>query len=218
LFFESTERMMTRSVCSRLWQIAIILGIGLLQVTVAPELAQAQVGEYFQFPSWGGSVIHPFDDLHAAVEGKYHTGWDISLPGNRSTYILASAYGVVDSVTKNDGNDHGMGNCVIIRHKVVVNSKGGTAIFYTLYAHMDSVNVRAGQSVSGGDIIGIMGCSGHKDPYYWKVNHLHFEVKVAGVTSTPNPVNAFWGYTPRPAEGYGYINPADVINNWYVIK
>jgi murein DD-endopeptidase MepM/ murein hydrolase activator NlpD len=202
--------MMTRSVCSRLWQIAIILGIGLLQVTVAPGIAQAQVGEYFQFPSWGGSVIHPFDDLHDIHEGWYHTGWDIFGPGNKATYILTSAYGVVDSIT----NEHNMGNCIIIRHRVVINAKGATATYYTLYAHLATTSVKVGQSVSGGDIIGVMGSTGNVQ---YPI-HLHFEVKTVGTTGAPTLPNSYWGYTPQPAEGYGYIDPALVLNKWYVVK
>lgn len=208
---------MKRSVGGLMWKIVMFGLVGLLQA-LAPESVHAQTGQYFQFPSWGGSVLHPFNDLNAAAPGKYHTGCDIVMPGNKSTYILASAYGVVDGITKNDGNDHGMGNCIVIRHKVVVNSKGATATFYTLYAHLDSVNVKAGQAVAAGDIIGVMGRTGKGKPDWWDTIHLHFEVKTVGVTGTPAPLNAFWGYTPNPAQNYGYINPADVLGKWYAIK
>lgn len=193
-----------------------ILAVGLMQL-LDPLNAHAQTAQYFQFPSWGGYVSHGFDDTHDAHEGWYHTGLDIVLPRNQSTYALAAAYGVVDSITKNGVNDHDMGNCVVIRHKVIVSSRGATATYYTLYAHLAATNVSVGQSVSGGQIIGITGGSGGGQPNHWPV-HLHFEVKTSGVIGAPSKPTSYWGYTPQPAENYGYIDPAVVIGKWIAVK
>lgn len=207
---------MKRSVGGLMWKIVMFGLVGLLQA-LAPESVHAQTGQYFQFPAWGGTVTHGFNDTHAAVPGSYHTGADIVGPNNQATYILASAYGVVDSVTKNGSGDHGLGNCVIIRHKVVVSSNGATATYYTMYAHMASTNVTAGKSVKAGDIIGVMGGTGYGKANYWSV-HLHFEVKTSGVLGAPTAPNAFWGYTQKPAQNYGYVDPAAVIGKYYAIK
>ena len=169
--------------------------------------AACHVGKHRCFTLYDGGQCASTHDFH---EGWYHTGWDIFGPGNKATYILASAYGVVDSIT----NEHNMGNCVIIRHKVVVNSKGATGTLYTLYAHLASTTVKVGQSVAGGDIIGVMGKTGN-DAY---PIHLHFEVKTVGVTGDSSNPSAYWGYTPHEAQNYGYVDPDFVVGHWYAIK
>ncbi len=200
---------MIRSMRQKMMQLVMLASIGVLHFMMEGN-AQAQTGQYFRFPSFGGGVAHGFNDTHDFHEGWYHTGWDIFGPGNKATYILASAYGVVDSIT----NEHNMGNCVIIRHKVVVNSKGATGTFYTLYAHLASTTVKVGQSVAGGDIIGVMGKTGN-DAY---PIHLHFEVKTMGVTGDSSNPSAYWGYTPHEAQNYGYVDPDFVVGHWYAIK
>ncbi len=123
----------------------------------------------FQTPVWGGSIAHPFNDTHAAHEGWYHTGIDYWGPNKQSTYILASNVGVVSAVITNGNNDHGLGNCVIIRHNVVISSNGATCPYYTLYAHLDSIVGinQCGQAVNRGQIIGIMGSTGSGLRYKW---------------------------------------------------
>lgn len=181
--------------------------------------ARAQQAKYFIFPAFGGSVAYDFNNLKAAVPGKYHTGFDIYGPGYQSTYILASSVGTLHSVTINGQNDHGLGNCVILRHTVVVNANGGTMTCYTLYAHLDAIanDLKAGgMVVKQGQVIGIMGSSGYGKARYWgQTPHLHFEVKTAGVLHNPNNGGPYWGYTPDKAEKYGYVDPALVIGNWY---
>lgn len=181
--------------------------------------AEAQQAKYFIFPAYMGNVAYPFNSTQAAVPGKYHTGLDIYGPGYQSTYILASSVGTLHAIILNDGNDHGMGNCVILRHNVVVSSNGATAAYYTLYAHLDVIanDLKAGgQVVKQGQVIGTMGASGYGKPRYWgNTPHLHFEVKTAGVTQNPTNGGPYWGYTPKPAQNYGYVDPAAVIGNWY---
>ncbi len=45
-------------------------------------------------------------------------------------------------------------------------------ILYTLYGHLESVSVTAGQPVNAGDVVGIVGSSGVA-----LGSHLHFEVR-----------------------------------------
>jgi murein DD-endopeptidase MepM/ murein hydrolase activator NlpD len=194
--------------------------VALLLLLALCGAVYAQPQTFIQ-PTWGGSVGHPFDDTHAALEGSYHTGIDFWGPNKQATYILASNVGVVDAIVPNDGvNDHHMGNSVIIRHAVVVSSHGNTYPFYTVYNHMDSVvnSLLVGQVVNRGQIIGVMGSTGKKQRYFWgPTPHLHFEVKTVSTLQNPYGGGPYWGYTPYPAENYGYINPAQVIGNWWAV-
>ncbi len=93
-----------------------------------------------------------------------HNGLDWA--GPRNTPIVATADGVV----KQAGRQGGYGNLVIIQHDFGIE---------TYYAHLNSINVRAGQRVSRGQRIGGMGTTGASTGV-----HLHYEVRVNG-----RPVN-----------------------------
>ncbi|HWL66639.1 MAG TPA: M23 family metallopeptidase, partial [Actinomycetota bacterium] len=54
---------------------------------------------------------------------------------------------------------------------------GGVA---TLYAHLSAYDVRNGESVSQGDVVGRVGCTGSCTG-----DHLHFEVRVNGSPVDP---------------------------------
>lgn len=196
----------------------VLAAVPLLALLCA-SAAQAQQAKYFIFPAFGGNVAYPFNSTKAAVPGSYHTGLDIYGPNYQGTYILASSVGTLHSVTINGQNDHGLGNCVILRHNVVVSSNGATATYYTLYAHLDAVanDLKAGgMAVKQGQVIGTMGSSGYGKRLYWgNTPHLHFEVKTAGVLGNPTNGGPYWGYTPKPAQNYGYVDPATVIGTWF---
>ncbi|TVX99930.1 peptidoglycan DD-metalloendopeptidase family protein [Cohnella terricola] len=87
--------------------------------------------------------------------GRMHKGIDIIGKSN----ILAADEGVVEFAGYKSG---GLGNSVTINHQ------NG---FKTVYGHMKSVKVKKGQIVEKGDIIGVMGSTGHSTG-----THLHFEV------------------------------------------
>jgi len=97
----------------------------------------------------------------------YHKGLDIA--NRASPNILAADSGTVVGAGWLDG--YGYGNRVIIDH--------GNG-FRTLYAHMSSVFVVTGQTVSRGNAIGKMGCTGRCTG-----THLHFEVIRNGVYLDP---------------------------------
>jgi murein DD-endopeptidase MepM/ murein hydrolase activator NlpD len=99
--------------------------------------------------------------------GRMHTGIDIDgytgqpiVASKGGRVILASYYG-------------GYGNAVIIDHG------GGIA---TLYGHMSAFGTSNGQTVSQGQVIGNVGCTGSCTG-----DHLHFEVRVNG--SPVNPLD-----------------------------
>ena len=115
-----------------------------------------------------GYRIHPIQNVT-----KFHAGVDIGAQSGQSIY--ASAAGTVAVSTYNDS----YGNYVLINHG------GGNA---TLYAHMSSTAVTAGQYVSQGQVIGYVGSTG-----WSRGPHLHFEIRLNG--STVNPLQFFSGYT-----------------------
>jgi murein DD-endopeptidase MepM/ murein hydrolase activator NlpD len=107
-----------------------------------------------------GPVTSPF----GMRWGRMHTGIDIGVP--YGTPIHAAAAGRVIYA----GWMSGYGNLVFIDHG------GGIS---TGYAHQSSIAVSLGETVSQGQVIGYVGCTGHCfGP------HLHFEVRVGG-----NPVD-----------------------------
>ncbi|BBI36769.1 peptidoglycan DD-metalloendopeptidase family protein [Cohnella abietis] len=96
--------------------------------------------------------------------GRMHKGIDIIGKSN----ILAADEGVIEFAGYKSG---GLGNAVIINHK------NG---FKTTYGHMKSVSVKKGQIVQKGDVIGIMGSTGHSTG-----THLHFEVYLNNKLKNP---------------------------------
>lgn len=105
------------------------------------------------------------------VTGKLrpHTGTDIG--AQYGAQIVAAAGGTV----KFAGWNGGYGNCAIIDHG------GGVS---TLYAHMSSISVSVGQTVSAGGAVGRVGSTGNSTG-----PHLHFEILVNG--SAVNPMQYF---------------------------
>lgn len=100
-----------------------------------------------------------------------HDGVDLVKRTNELDTIIAHSAGSVVLVQTGYGNAPGStgnasyGNLVKIRHE------NG---YYTLYAHLESVSVKNGDSVSKGQAIGYMGNTGNS---YGA--HLHFEVRNA---------------------------------------
>jgi murein DD-endopeptidase MepM/ murein hydrolase activator NlpD len=108
-----------------------------------------------------GPVTSPF----GMRWGRMHTGVDIGVP--YGTPIHAAASGQVIYAGWMDG----YGNLVFIDH--------GRRIS-TGYAHQSGIAVSNGQSVTQGQVIGYVGCTGHCfGP------HLHFEVRVGGSPVDP---------------------------------
>jgi murein DD-endopeptidase MepM/ murein hydrolase activator NlpD len=69
------------------------------------------------------------------------------------------------------GPNGGYGNCVRIKH---INN------LETIYGHLSHINVRPGQKVSVGDIIGKVGSTGRSTG-----SHLHYEVRRNGKAVNP---------------------------------
>jgi murein DD-endopeptidase MepM/ murein hydrolase activator NlpD len=114
---------------------------------------------------WGWRV-HP---IYKIV--KFHYGIDFTAPQGTDIYVTGD--GVVES--SNTGT-RGYGNYVVIDHKYG---------YKTIYAHLDRSNVRRGQKVKRGDVIGFVGSTGAS-----LAPHLHYEVELNG--TKVDPINFFY--------------------------
>ena len=117
-----------------------------------------------------GYRIHPIYKTR-----KLHTGMDFT--ANTGTPIYATGDAVVESVRK---SRRGYGNHVILRHNFG---------YKTLYAHMRSFDVKPGQKVRRGDVIGYVGNTGTST-----APHLHYEVwkLQEGQYKKINPINYYF--------------------------
>ncbi len=96
---------------------------------------------------------------------RYHNGADFATPPGSPVFAAASGRVVLADLLNIRGNtvliDHGWG-------------------IYTLYAHLNTINVRLGDTVTTGQVIGTSGSTGRVTG-----PHLHWEVWVAGVPVDP---------------------------------
>lgn len=125
------------------------------------------LGRAYQVTSEYGYRIHPIQGYR-----KLHSGIDLATP-TPGTNILAAAAGTVTSA----GFAGSYGNMVEISHG------NGTA---TRYAHMASLSVRQGQTVTAGTPIGVEGNTGEVNGRPTSAGrHLHFEVLQHGNKINP---------------------------------
>lgn len=127
----------------------------------------------YKFPLPGSAssyrITSPFGYRNCPFHGReLHTGTDLA--ASKGTNIMATKSGTV--LISKYGSSYG--NYVVIAH-----NDGGKS----LYAHMSSRAVSAGQSVSQGQVIGYVGSTGSSTG-----NHLHFEIWTG--SSSSSRVNA----------------------------
>jgi len=103
---------------------------------------------------------------------KKHWGMDFTAP--RGTPIYATGDGVVKRA---DQRSSGYGKHIRIDHGFG---------YISLYAHMSKYNVRRGQKVKRGDLIGFVGNTGRS-----QAPHLHYEISKNGTKI--NPINFYYG-------------------------
>jgi murein DD-endopeptidase MepM/ murein hydrolase activator NlpD len=103
---------------------------------------------------------------------RKHKGMDFSAP--TGTPIYATSDGKVIRV---DGRAPGYGKHIRIDHGYG---------YVTLYAHLSKYNVRRGQEVKRGDVIGFVGNTGRS-----VAPHLHYEIRKDG--KHLNPINFYYG-------------------------
>lgn len=108
-----------------------------------------------------GMRIHPIYRV-----ARYHEGIDFTAP--TGTEIYATGDGRVKEVKR---LRTGFGNHIIIDHGFG---------YETIYAHLNEFNVRRGQQVKRGEVIGFVGSTGLST-----APHLHYEVKLNGRNVDP---------------------------------
>ncbi len=120
-------------------------------------------GTNFVFTSPFGIRVDPI----SGKRGSMHRGVDLACA--RGTKILATKSGTV--TTSGWAGSNSYGNYVIIYHGNGMSS---------LYAHCDELLVKAGQTVTRGQVIAKVGSTG-----YSTGNHLHFSIMENGVFVNP---------------------------------
>lgn len=120
-------------------------------------------------------VTSPFGSRADPISGKFATHLGIDIPGAAGAAIVASDGGTVASTNI----DASYGNHALIDH-----GNGSS----TLYAHMDSLLVSAGEAVTQGQQLGGMGATGRVTGV-----HLHLEVWQNG--ARVDPLQFFNNYT-----------------------
>lgn len=108
--------------------------------------------------------------LHRAIDFEASVGTPVFAAEDG---IVTSAYHWNGKVTSGDSNSYG--NYVIIEHRDYKNKP-----LRTLYAHLDRMLVRVGDTVKEGSIIGYSGATGNVTG-----PHLHFEVRYNGIRVNP---------------------------------
>lgn len=119
-------------------------------------------GKDWKISSKMGWRIHP---IHKTK--KHHNGTDIISLKRGTTYVEAFANGRVVKARQSNAAGGGFGYYVVLRHYL-------DGEYYTsLYAHLEpnSFQVKVGQLISAGDVLGKMGTSGMSTG-----KHLHFEI------------------------------------------
>ncbi|MDN3295425.1 LysM peptidoglycan-binding domain-containing M23 family metallopeptidase [Streptomyces ficellus] len=125
----------------------------------APAQPAAQTsGSGFTAPVDAG-VTTPYRASGSSWSSGYHTGVDFAASSGSS--VKAVGPGTVVSA----GWSGAYGNEVVIQH-----ADGN----YSQYAHLSSLSVSSGQSVSGGQQIGLSGSTGNSTG-----PHLHFEIRTS---------------------------------------
>ena len=110
-----------------------------------------------------GTLTSPFCESRSWE--SCHPGIDIAAP--TGTPIRAADSGTVRIA----GWTGGYGNYTCIQH---------TASLSSCYGHQSAIHVRVGQSVSKGQVIGLVGSTGFSTG-----PHLHFEVRINGAVTNP---------------------------------
>lgn len=129
-----------------------------------PVLSGAKTGSSLASTASASGFLFARPAAGTKTQGIHgHNGIDIG--GSIGSSVYAAAGGTVIIARGDGGWNGGYGNYVVVDH--------GSGV-QTLYAHLSSVSVSVGQSVSRGDVIGGLGNTGKSTG-----PHLHFEVRGA---------------------------------------
>jgi murein DD-endopeptidase MepM/ murein hydrolase activator NlpD len=190
-----------RPLCTRLSLFALgLASCGATAVTLAPAVGhEREVGPAIAaaaLPDRATLVVEPPSrsqgPLHLIWPGAgLRTGWfaerraghshpGVDVDGETGDPVWASGPGTVVWAGPAPTGYGGYGTLVDIDHDSGI---------HTLYAHLSSLAVQAGQDVTSGELVGAIGTTGSVTG-----SHLHFEVRINGVAVDPED----W-LPPRPA-------------------
>ncbi len=134
-----------------------LAGESLKRSFLAAPLAFSRITSGFQMR------FHPILKIWAA-----HLGVDYAAP------VGTAVRSVGDGVVEFAGVQNGYGNVIKVKHQGQIS---------TVYAHLSHINVRVGQAVPQGEVIGQVGMTG------WATGpHLHFEYRVNGAYQDPQVI------------------------------
>ncbi|MFY0653010.1 MAG: M23 family metallopeptidase [Cyclobacteriaceae bacterium] len=157
-----------------------------LQLAATPAIAPVAKKNLKRVASGYGYRIDPFNKTRTM-----HNGLDFSAP--RGTPVYVTGDGVVKKVQSKDRG--GYGKYIYVDHGFG---------YITRYAHLYSINVKKGQKVKRGELIGQVGNTGRST-----APHLHYEVHKNG--KRLNPVNYF-GQELTPDEYEEVLRLASIEN------
>ncbi len=135
-------------------------------VAAVPAIQPIANKDLTRTASGWGYRIHPVYKIR-----KFHYGMDFTAP--TGTEVYSTGDGTIELV---ESSRRGYGNKIIINHGFG---------YKTLYAHLSGFNVKVGQSVKRGDIIGYVGNTGLST-----APHLHYEVLLNN--KKVNPINYYF--------------------------
>lgn len=125
-------------------------------------MPQQYAGDY-RWPLDAGIISSDYGERW----GKMHKGIDIAAEAGEPVYAVAAG----EVIYAGDGLT-GYGNVVILRHDNKVTS---------LYAHNTELKVKVGNEVKQGDLIALLGSTGHSTG-----PHVHFEFREGDVALNPH--------------------------------
>lgn len=149
--------------------LALLCGGGLVAVQAATA-APAAIA--FNGPIIDGRISSPYGVVRASVGPKRHNGIDLSAA--RGTPVRAPAAATVQVATEHYAPQPNYGSVIILDH--------GDG-WQTVYAHLDALDVRAGEQVEAGQQIGRLGSTGKATG-----PHVHVEVHQHGKRVDPATV------------------------------
>lgn len=135
---------------------------------------------------------------------RHHYGIDLKVHKGDSVY---NAFDGVVRITKRVKD---YGNYVLVRHNNGLE---------TLYAHLNKITVKTGDTLKAGEILGLGGNTGRSTGY-----HLHFELRYLGNPINPNDIINFSDHTVRnsifllSSKNFEYKKEIDKIRYWTVRK
>lgn len=178
--------------------------------------ARARVGDK-SISAKKGVLAWPMDGILTQGYGNtgfrslgynFHNGIDLAAPAGKPIYAAANG-----TVANCGSGQAAYGNWCAIKHSVETND--GLRNIVTLYAHMMSVKISAGQAVKQGDLIGYEGNTGNTTRLLYGPDrgfHLHFTVFDAdGYTVTPGKYTNIYGPYAVPS-GVTY-NPMNFLGS-----